>query len=191
MQVNSAPSNTFPSKLPVYVCPGFHDAALTDQWVRSLPPFTQPHIFSAFCADPLAVHRWLSQQANATDPIVAVGFSAGVVGMAGALALWQQQGKQVARFFAVDGWGVPLVGLPVCRLSHDKFTHWSSLPLGAGKVNFYADPPVSHLAMWSSAQRVEGWQVDDWENGKSRGIAVTSGEFLAHQLRLEWAKVRI
>ena len=88
------------SKLPIYICPGFHELTLTEQFVRSLPSFTQPHVFGGFPADPIAVLRWLTQtrqnkRQNPTAPITAIGFSAGVVGMAAALTLWQQQGKKV------------------------------------------------------------------------------------------------
>ncbi len=188
-ELNSTDLHELGRKLPVFICPGFHDARLTEQWVRSLPSFTQPHTFTGFPADLIAVHRWLTQTigepANA-QPLVAVGFSAGVVGMAGALGLWQQQGGKVARFFAIDGWGMPLVGLPVCRLSHDEFTHWSSLPLGSGKVNFYADPPVDHLAMWGQSEQVVGWQVSEWQSGKATGMAMTARVFLQQQLQLAW-----
>ena len=188
MSVNEAAT----SKLPIYICPGFHDSALTERFVRSLPSFTQPKVFSAFPADPVAVFRWLTRQASvSTAPITAIGFSAGVVGMAGALTLWQQQSGKVARFFAIDGWGMPVVGLPVCRLSHDEFTHWSSLPLGAGKVNFYADPSVAHLAMWETPEQVHGWQTKGWDRGNTQGIAISARDFLTQQLRLEWEKVTI
>lgn len=179
-------------KLPVYICPGFHRPALTEQFVRSLPSFTQPHVFTAFPADPIAVFRWLIQEGqDPTAPITAVGFSAGVVGMAGALTLWQQQDKKVARFFAVDGWGMPIAGLPTCRLSHDEFTHWSSLPLGAGKVNFYADPAVEHLVLWGNPEQAVGWQVNDWEDGRAKGMATTASGFLNSQLQLEWQKMSV
>ncbi len=182
-------------QLPVMVCPGFHEARLTAQWVRSLPPFVTPHVAKAFPANSLAVFDWLVQttswqsaaQPSWVQPIVAVGFSAGVVGLAGALALWQQQGGKVAKFFALDGWGVPVVGLPVCRLSHDSFTHWSTLPLGAGKVNFYADPPVAHLQLWEAPQRVNGWQVSGWPHEAAK-LPMTAAEFLRQQLQIEWAK---
>lgn len=183
-------------QLPVMICPGFHEARLTAQWVRSLPPFVTPHIAEAFPANPLAVFDWLVQttgwqsaEFGRVQPIVAVGFSAGVVGLAGALALWQQQGGKVAKFFALDGWGVPVVGLPVCRLSHDSFTHWSTLPLGAGKVNFYADPPVDHLRLWEAPQWVSGWQVSGWQHEAAK-LPMTAAEFLRQQLQIEWVKQR-
>ena len=179
-------------KLSVYICPGFHASALTEQFVRSLPLFIRPHVFTAFPANPIAVFRWLTQQkCSPIAPITAIGFSAGVVGMAGALTLWQQQGGKVARFFAVDGWGMPTAGLPTCRLSHDEFTHWSSLPLGAGKVNFYADPAVEHLALWKNPEQALGWQVNDWKSGRPKGIATTASHFLNAQLQLEWQKMSV
>ena len=174
------------------VGPGFHDRALTDRFVRSLPPFVTPYVVDAFPADPIAVFRWLTQrfaspqsasENAAPTTLIAIGFSAGVVGLTGALTLWRQQGR-VARFFAVDGWGVPTVGLPVCRLSHDYFTHWSSLPLGVGQVSFYADPPVAHLEMWGSVGQVKGQQVS-----ASGEESMTAAEFLRRQLKLEWNKL--
>ncbi|MGB3296354.1 MAG: hypothetical protein WBB01_25490, partial [Phormidesmis sp.] len=115
--------------LPVIIGPGFHAARLTNQMVRSLPDFTHPYIISALPADPFGVFDWLTQTLGSPQdsqsnplPLVAIGFSAGVVGLTGALTLWQQQGGTVAQFFALDGWGMPIVGLPVCRLSHDRFT---------------------------------------------------------------------
>ena len=191
--LNSQAVESLSSQMPVIVGPGCHDRALTGRFVRSLPPFVRPHIVEAFPADPIAVFRWLTQTFEAPQSasenavpmaLVAIGFSAGVVGLAGALTLWQQQGGQVARFLAVDGWGVPIVGLPVCRSSHDYFTHWSSLPLGAGQVNFYADPPVEHLEMWGSAEQVNGKQV-----GASGEEFMTAAEFLRRQLKLEWNKL--
>ncbi|MGI8934784.1 MAG: hypothetical protein ACR2FS_11990 [Phormidesmis sp.] len=194
MEDSLIPAQSDGYKLPVMVCPGFHDARLTAQWVRSLPPFAQPHVIEAFPANPLAVFEELVQifgspaakQPDQMQPIVAVGFSAGVVGLAGALALWQQQGGRVAKLFALDGWGVPVVGLPVCRLSHDSFTHWSMLPLGAGEVNFYADPPVEHLQLWGEPARVNGWQVAGWQG--EAAVPMTAADFLERSLRTEWIK---
>lgn len=173
--------------------PGFHDARLTDQMVRSLPTFTRPYIVKALPADPLGTFSWLAEtlgspQDSLSSPLVAIGFSAGVVGLAGALTLWQQQGGKVAQFFALDGWGVPVIGLPVCRLSHDFFTHWSTLPLGSGKVNFYADPPVDHLQLWGEPEEVPGWQVSGWVEGIAAGakVPMTAAEFLRRRIRWEW-----
>lgn len=174
--------------IPVVIGPGFHAAGLTDQMVRSLPNGVQPHIVNALPADPFGVFHWLietlgSPQDSSSNlqPLVAIGFSAGVVGLTGALTLWQQQGGKVAQFFALDGWGMPIAGLPVCRLSHDLFTHWSTLPLGSGKVNFYADPPVDHLQLWGEPEQVQGWQVGGWAQTK---MPMTAAKFLRRQIIL-------
>lgn len=180
--------------MPVVIVPGFHARSLTLQMVRSLPPFVQPHVVDAFPADPIAVFNGLIQtfgsphtrhtkkdsQESRPTGLIAIGFSAGVVGLTGALSLWQQQGGSIARFFAVDGWGVPIVGLPLCRLSHDYFTHWSSLLLGAGEVNFYADPPVAHLEMWGASAQVHGRQITELCEE-----SVTMAAFLRQQLMVE------
>ena len=168
--------------MPVVVCPGFHNARLTAQFVRSLPPFVRPLVVDAFCANPLAVFDWMTQTLGAGDrkaPVVAIGFSGGVVGLSGALTIWQQQGGKVAQLIAIDGWGMPIVGLPVCRLSHDSFTHWSSLPLGAGDVNFYAEPAVDHLAMWESPAAVIGQSASGWQAG---GTRMSAADFVAERL---------
>lgn len=174
----------------VLIAPGFHDPTLTQQLMRSLPATTQPYILSAFPADALGMLQEIvtcygdpSQKKSAQPALIALGFSAGVVGLAGALRLWQQRGGSVRRLLAVDGWGVPLWGLPVSRLSHDGFTHWSSLPLGAGAVNFVADPPVPHLQLWGSPERVCGWQVYGWHGSDRSGLRTTAADFLRSQIR--------
>lgn len=177
---------------PVIICPGFHEAQLTEQFVRAvfLPPKEsqpssfRPLVVEALCADPLAVFDWMTQTLGSPEdraqPVVAIGFSGGVVGIAGALLLWQQQGGQVEKLIAIDGWGMPIIGLPVCRLSHDYFTHWSSLPLGAGKVNFYADPPVDHLKMWGNPDQVRGQITASWQ--RQNGQPITASEFIRQTL---------
>ena len=158
---------------------------------------------------PIAIYDWLkttieTQLESRTDvtfpapPVVVIGFSAGVVGAAGAAAVWNQTraeqsvqsplpiGGKVARLIAVDGWGVPVLGVPVTRISHDRFTHMSSLLLGAGDVNFYADPPVAHLDLWRSPEAAQGWQVDRWALPPGDGTAITAADFLQRQLHAEW-----
>jgi hypothetical protein len=89
----------------------------------------------------LAVWSFLQTAADPQEPLLLIGFSAGVVGAIAAANLWQGQGRRVAAVIAVDGWGVPQVGdFPLHRVSHDYFTHWSSAVLGAGADSFYADP---------------------------------------------------
>ncbi len=177
---------------PVIICPGFHKAQLTEQFVRSvfsspdssLSSGFRPLVVEAVCADPLAVFNWMTQTLRSPDqktqPVVAIGFSGGVVGIVGALLLWQQQGGRVKKLIAIDGWGMPLMDLPACRLSHDYFTHWSSLPLGAGKVNFYADPPVDHLQMWGDPDRVKGQVTKSWQRQNDQ--PVTAAEFIRQML---------
>jgi hypothetical protein len=182
--------------MPVVIVPGFHARSLTLRMVRSLPPFVQPHVVDAFPADPIAVFNGLTRTFGSPHArhakkdskesrqagLIAIGFSAGVVGLAGALTLWQQQGGHVARFFAVDGWGVPIAGLPLCRLSHDYFTHWSSQLLGAGDMNFYANPPSAHLEMWGEADRVMGKKIKADELCEE---SMTMAAFLRQQLIVE------
>ncbi len=177
------------AQLPVVILPGFHSPALTDQFVRSLPSYTRHFIIEAFPTSPLAVYDWL--QANfppSSDdplvPLIGIGFSAGVVGLAGGLALWQQKGGAIARVIAVDGWGVPVIGLPVTRMSHDQFTHISTLPLGAGNVNFYAEPAVPHLQLWGEPESAAGLEVSGWQ--PNSGVPMTAAEFLRRSLHAEW-----
>lgn len=95
------------------------------------------------------------------SPVIFISFSAGVVGAIAAASTWQMMGGCIKAFIAIDGWGVPLWGdFPIHRLSHDYFTHWSSLCLGGGQDNFYAEPAVEHLTLWRSPQTVQGWWVN-------------------------------
>lgn len=157
--------------MPIILCPGIHNPALTvDFWaaiesVKSLNP-----LFSALPApyivpdaqywgfSPAHILQFLHQNVSTTQPLVMIGFSAGVVGMAGAAWAWQQQGGTLRALIALDGWGVPLYGsCPIYRLSHDAFTHWSSQALGMGQDPFYAAPGVAHLDLWRSPQEAWGW----------------------------------
>ena len=179
--------------LPVIICPGFHQADLTAGFVRSLPAFVRPLVVDTFCVDALAIFRWMTQSIGTptaqVSPVVAIGFSGGVVGIAGALKIWQQQNGRVSKLIAIDGWGMPLLGLPVCRLSHDSFTHWSSLPLGAGDVNFYADPSVDHLRMWGEPKAVSGYAMNGWERHEGNGT--NAAEFIAQVLKHLYADFNI
>ena len=155
------------------ICPGFHEKAATQAFLTSLtasielqpaqilvidpdrtPVFSGVHIFwdiQAYLKHQLG-DRW--QQV----PLLFIGFSAGIVGAAGAVWKWNASGGCVKALIALDGWGVPLWGeFPIHRLSHDSFTHWSSALLGAGLDSFYADPGVEHLDLWRSPQTAIGW----------------------------------
>lgn len=185
------------AKLPVAICAGFHDAALTTQFLSALPSYVEPVVLTASPVSPVELHQNLidafgqrvktnRETDKAVVPLVAIGFSAGVVGLAGAIALWQQQGGKLARFIAIDGWGVPLIGMPATRLSHDFFTHATSLPLGAGDKNFFAEPGVAHLKMWGEIEAVRGIEAKGWQVEEGSGIPMSAAEFLRRSLHAEW-----
>ena len=148
--------------MTVIICPGVHDAALSDRFLTALnrelrkagstrlvsPEQVLPtQRYAPF--DGLAVGSFVEKRADPQAPLVLIGFSAGVVGAIAAANFWRAQGRTVAAAIAVDGWGVPQVGdFPLHRVSHDQFTQWSSALLGAGQDSFYADPPVEHLELW-------------------------------------------
>ncbi|MBE9061325.1 hypothetical protein [cf. Phormidesmis sp. LEGE 11477] len=175
------------SQLPVIVCPGFNPDELTDGLVRSLPPFARPYVARGLPISPLDIYQWMTDTFGnpATQPpLVGIGFSAGVIGLAGALLLWQQAGGKVARLFAIDGWGVPLLGLSVTRISHDQFTHLTTLPLGAGELNFYADPGVDHLSLWGEPEQVIGRAVPWWQITETAGEIMSAQDFLVQSLKV-------
>lgn len=99
-----------------------------------------------------------NQLSNSDESLLFISFSAGVVGAIQAAHAWQMLGGKISAFIAVDGWGVPLYGnFPIHRLSHDFFTHWTTL--GSGEDNFYAAPSVEHLELWRSPDTVNGYWV--------------------------------
>jgi len=190
------------------ICPGIHDPKLTDCFLAGLsevwedeyprqnpqivdrvkifpahkyPPFSALDILHFLCCEqPVgAIPPWLPPG----ESLVFVSFSAGVAGAIGAAWMWQQLGGQVGAFFALDGWGVPLGGtFPIHRLSHDRFTHWSSAILGSGGESFYADPPVEHLDLWRDPQTAQGWHVSQTA-GIETAAPTTAAQFLVHLLK--------
>jgi hypothetical protein len=113
--------------------------------------------------------QFLHHRLQEKSDLIFLGFSAGVVAAIGAALAWQQNGGKVRALIALDGWGVPLLGdFPMYRLSHDEFTHWSSALLGTGEDSFYADPPVAHLDLWRSPDRVTGWAIQKNTRGETR-----------------------
>jgi hypothetical protein len=169
--------------MTVVICPGIHQPELTESFLKELQvaraarnpliPTQQSRFDSSlnypknlliFPAQRLPVYsaihvrEFLGQHCSMAFPLVMICFSAGVVGGIGAAWGWQQAGGTIKAFMALDGWGVPLYGdFPIHRLSHDRFTHWSSQLLGAGIDSFYADPSVEHLELWRSPQMAHGW----------------------------------
>lgn len=170
--------------MSVIICPGIHPPDLTQHFLAGLgcvpaslavfpadrhPAYSSFHILTFLQAQD---QQFLSQA------LLFVGFSAGVVGAAGAALLWERMGHSVKAFIALDGWGVPLFGdFPIHRMSHDPFTHWSSALLGGNGDGFYADPPVQHLDLWRSPQTVQGWQVQPYSK-KATGIPPHSASFV-------------
>lgn len=162
------------------ICPGFHSVEMTQQLVQglktlptlSLPFFVYPAdaapgtVLSAFRIRQflLAQLDWSTVDMGRlpSQPVFFLAFSAGCVGAIAAAHHWHYLGGTVGAFFAVDGWGVPLVApFPVHRLSHDRFTHDTSRLLGSGHTDFYADPAVPHLELWKRLSQVQGWQVSN------------------------------
>lgn len=154
--------------MPLVICPGIHSPQLTAQFIQGIQdiigeqrclvlPTEQYRPYSF-----VDVYRWLKQQQLSPlekQSLSWICFSAGVVGGIGAALTWQLQAGRVNSFIAIDGWGMPLAGnFPIYRISHDRFTHWSSAILGGGKSGFYADPSVEHLAIWRSPDSCWGWQ---------------------------------
>lgn len=108
-----------------------------------------------------ALGRSLAEAIAQPPQLFFLAFSGGCVGAAGAARHWHSLGCPVTAFFAVDGWGLPLVlPFPVHRLSHDLFTHQSSLRLGRDRLDFYADPAAAHLDLWRCPSQIGGYQVE-------------------------------
>lgn len=150
--------------MQIILCPGVHPANLTTQFVQALDWTPAPQIFPAPQQPAYSgghILAFLLQQfgtPQTCDPLLLIGFSAGVVGAITAAHGWQNLGGQIRALIAIDGWGVPLFGtFPIHRLSHDAFTHWSSAIVGSGQASFYAEPDVAHLDLWQSPQQAQGW----------------------------------
>ncbi len=172
--------------MTVIICPGIHDGLLSDRFLATLNQqlattgstrhIAKDQVFPSDHEAPfngLAVWSFLQERANPAEPLLLIGFSAGVVGAIAAANLWQAQGHTVAALIAVDGWGVPQVGdFPLHRVSHDHFTHWSAALLGAGQDSFYAEPPVTHLDLWQFPERAQGvWVRQSQPMQKTTAIA--------------------
>jgi hypothetical protein len=176
---------------PLIICPGFHDPAWTDAFLQNInfpaahpiwlfptekyPACSGMHLlnFMQDCAGCNAQRRLGDPH---TPPPILISFSAGVVGAMQAAWVWQQLGGQIAAILAIDGWGVPLVNeIPCYRLSHDRFTHWSSALLGPGRDSFYAMPDVTHAELWKNPQQVKGWRTDQ---GSETQTPITAAAFI-------------
>lgn len=174
----------------VVICPGVHAQDLTQSFLAEL----QCQLEEEARRSPLALHPNLNliilspfsypaaqiwqQLSDRNQPLVFIGFSAGVVGAITAAWGWQLLGGKVRAVIALDGWGVPLFGdFPIHRLSHDYFTHWSSAILGSSGDNFYAEPPVAHLSLWRSPQTA-GWWVHSTKPESQPRTYTTAAQFI-------------
>ena len=158
--------------MTLIICPGIHDSQLTESFLQSLSNFCDQNVVrdclifptSEYPAySPSEIYKFLQNiqgKPSQASPVLFLAFSAGVVGAIGAAHFWQLQGGKVKALIAFDGWGVPLIGnFPLHRVSHDRFTHWSSALLGAGADSFYAQPEVNHLDLWRSPHTAWGWWI--------------------------------
>lgn len=148
--------------MKILICPGMHPPVLTESFVSelSLEILENCRIFPS---DRLPVYspQHLLDFFSPSEAVLIIAFSAGVVGAIAAARIWHRQGIRIAAFIAIDGWGVPLSGeFPIHRVSHDQFTHWSSLMMGGNATHFYADPSVDHLTLWHSPTEVRGVVVE-------------------------------
>lgn len=175
--------------MTLILCPGIHDPALTTAFWQQLSPqlpaaLTQspPFIFPSDRYPAYSPwHLWtFLREAQPAPPWVFLGFSAGCVAIAGILPTLVCHQVPIVAIFALDAWGVPFPrNVPVHRLSHDHFTHWSSGLLGGQGESFYADPPVEHLCLWRSPHTVNGW---DLGTDQQRQQYTTVTQFLAQYL---------
>ena len=185
--------------MSIIICPGFHGPELTEGFLEGLWPnwrqFEESGNLLIFPVEAYAPYSALdifnflcyskppTAESGTETGLLFISFSAGVVGAIGAAWSWRGLGRRVKAFIAVDGWGVPLGGdFPIYRMSHDRFTHWSSDFLGGGPESFYAAPAVEHLDLWRSPQTAWGWRL-----GESAGIKTasptTAAEFIKNILK--------
>ena len=157
--------------MSIVICPGFHLPQLTQSFLQELSLSNSNSNLSVntlvFKAENYtvlsAIHilQELTQvygQPRQATPVLFISFSAGVIGALGAAWGWELLGGKVKAVIAIDGWGVPLMGnFPIHRLSHDYFTHQTSIVVNPSEDSFYADPGVEHLQMWRSPSTVTGW----------------------------------
>lgn len=194
------------------IAPGIHSPSLTDDFMRGLIKCPKNVLLPTSPALPAYSPKHLClflqtsihpKQITKTEALLFIGFSAGVVACIGAAREWQSLGGKVSALVAVDGWGVPLYGnFPIHRISHDQWTHSSSHLLGGTGLSFYSNPPVSHLALWRSPNKVVGVQVDaptlslrpdrlPWQSGlaKTRTHTSLTVAMFIHQLLQRYGEI--
>lgn len=147
--------------MQILICPGYHSSELTHSFVQSLRGVLTPERLWVLPIWASPALPWLLTAGSLPQqdwPLHIIAFSAGVVAAYPFALVWQGMGGTV-RMIAVDGWGMPLVGLlSVYRMSHDRWTHRTTYcPSSAeSRGYFYAHPAVDHLSMWRSPQLIGG-----------------------------------
>ncbi len=169
------------------ICPGFHDPALTDSFLTNLSHYSiNLKNVLIFPTDKYAPYsgfhlvQYLQKKGyKIPQKLIIIAFSAGVVAAITAAWQLQLQGSIIQGLIAFDGWGVPLLAnFPIYRVSHDQFTHDSSVILGTGSMNFYADPAVEHLDLWRSPHLVQGWMTQTISSNQTMSSQMSLIDFL-------------
>ena len=139
------------------VIPGVVPQEATDRFVQQLnipgvccvPASIAPY-------NPIVLDQFTRSQDLDSDLMV-IAYSAGCVGALGWLPLWYRQQKTIKALMAIDGWPIPFWGkFPIYRVSHDLYTHRTTLRLGAGLEQFYCDPAVEHRSLWAYPETAWG-----------------------------------
>ena len=158
--------------MKVAIIPGIHPPQITHSFIQSfnpllnqawvvpgddVPVYSPQHVFTFLNQHYFQANGVLSDNGNTPQSLVFIGFSAGVVGSIGTARQCRSLGITVGARLAFDGWGVPLDGdFPIYRVSHDRWTHWSSCGFGRCDDGFYANPSVEHLDLWRSPHTTVG-----------------------------------
>lgn len=184
-------------QIVLLVCGGMHPPSYTEQALTIIAEdaalsqlsrvVCAPHAaYSLGVLSPFALRQALEARLVIPSPEVAApalviwAFSAGCVGAVALATHWQRYRGSVLALCLVDGWGVPRdPEVPTYRLSHDYTTHSTSRWLGAGDMDFYADPAVPHLDFWQQLPTVGGWAV---ELGQAQQRS-TAADFLCQRSR--------
>ena len=153
----------------IAIIPGIHSATLTSSFIEGMQNVFEERNYLILPTEQYApynaraIEQWLKQyypSPQDAPSLSFISFSAGFVGSIIAANKWQLQGGKIDSFIAFDGWGMLLVGnFPIYRVSHDRFTHYTSAILGGGKQGFFANPEVEHLEIWRSPNTCWGWQI--------------------------------
>ena len=160
------------------VIPGVVPQEATDRFVQQLG-------VSGICCVPVSVapfNPWSIEQFTQTQDLdtnlVVIAYSAGCVGALGWIPLWHRQKKAIKALIAIDGWPIPFWGkFPIYRVSHDLYTHRTTLYLGAGREQFYCDPAVEHRNLWAYPEASWGLWVKQNDKQK-KTYRATALDFL-------------